>query len=238
MKYIVTLFLYLSAASACAQSLQLHYDLRGAIDPKHNPKNYPTLFYEHFKSTDSGSFLLKMQTDLVGDKNNIGKFFMQVSRSVCFWKPKLFLQFEYSGGLGVTEPKEYSYYITNAFSLGAGHPFQWKGGYFNIYACYTYSPLKKNSHDILFSFYWWKGFFNYKLECSGDFEIYTRNKNTGDANTVGLTGKRVSFFAEPQFWYKIYDGVSIGTKVNWYYHVLITDPVLQVYPTIGIKCKI
>jgi len=32
----------------------------------------------------------------------------------------------------------------------------------------------------MLSFYWWKGFFNYKMEFAGDFELYTLNKNQGD----------------------------------------------------------
>jgi hypothetical protein len=91
---------------------------------------------------------------------------------------------------------------------------------------------------MLFSFYWYRGFLNYKLVFAGDFSIWTRNKNQGDALTAGLSGKRGSFFAEPQLWYKVYKELSAGTKINCYYHVLTYDPVFQVYPAVGLKIKL
>jgi hypothetical protein len=220
-----------------AQNLQLHYDARHSLDPKRNPRNFPTLYFEYFKSKDSGSFLIKTQADFIGDRNNIGKFYMQVSHSFRFWKPKIFLQLEYSGGLGIAEPGAYGYYINNAFSLGIAHPFQWKGAFLNAYACYTYSPFKKASHDVLYSFYWFKGFFNYKLEFAGDFSIWTRNKNRGDEYTMHLSGKRFYFFAEPQFWFNLDKKTALGTRINMYYHVYMDDNIFQAYPTLAIKYK-
>ena len=119
-------FLLLINASAFSQNLQLHYDFRHTLDPKHNVKNFPAFYFEYFKTLDSGkafikpgSFLLKMQTEFTGEKNNIGQFYTQVSQSFRFWRPKIFLQIQYSGGLGIAEPGAYGYYLTNSFSLGA-----------------------------------------------------------------------------------------------------------------------
>jgi hypothetical protein len=237
MKYLLLFFLPLSSISVRSQSLQLHYDFRHSVDPKHNAKNFPTLFFEYFKGGDSGSFLLKTQGDFIGEKNNIGKFYTQVSHSFRFWQPKIFLQLEYSGGLGISEPGSYGFYLTNAFSLGLGHPFQWWGAWLNAYTCYSFSNFKKPSHDALFSFYWWKGFFNYKLEFSGDFSLWTRNKNRGDSFTMNEKGKRFSFFGEPQLWFNASTNFSVGSKINLYYHVLVNENVFQVYPTAAIKYK-
>src|SRR5258708_2568716 len=143
MKCLLLFFLYLLSISLYAQNLQLHYDFRHSLDAKRNAKNFPTLYFEYFKGTDSGSLLIKLQGDFIGQRGNIGKFFLQASHSFRFWKPKIFLQLEYSGGLGIAEPGSYGFYITNAFSLGLAHPFQWKGAWFNVYTCYTYSSLKK-----------------------------------------------------------------------------------------------
>jgi hypothetical protein len=230
--------------SLFAQTLQLHYDIRHSIDPKYNVKNFPTLYYEYFKSQDSGlsiikpgSFLLKMQADFLGQKDNMGKFYMQVSQSFRFWKPKIFLNLQYSGGLGITEPKQYSYYISNSFSLGLAFPFKLGEAYLSGVLNFKYLPYDKPSYDGLFTMYWWKGIWNYKVEFSGDLSIWTDNRNHGDIYTKDLSGKRFYFFAEPQFWYKLNNVFSFGTKVNMNYHVLTYDNVLQVYPTIAVRCK-
>ena len=242
MKFIFLPFLISISSCALCQQLQLHYDLRHTLDAKHTQKDFPTIFFEYFKSQDSGtafikpgSFLFKVQADLAGAKGNIGKLYMQVSQSFRCWRPKIFVQLQYSGGLGIAEPGSYGFYINNAFSLGLGHPFQWKNAWFNAYACYTYNRFIKPSHDALASFYWWKGLLNYKLQFTGDFELWTINRNHGDSYTAGKKGKKVSFYGEPQIWYSITKGFSVGSKVNLYYHVLSDENRLQVYPTAAVR---
>lgn len=232
---------------ASAQNLQLHYDLRHTVDPARNPKNFPTLYFEYFKSmkkaNDSsmikpGAFFLKVQTDMQGTNDNIGKSYIQVSQSFKLWKPEIYLSLQYSGGLGVTEPRQYSYYITNALSAGPVYGFQWQGAYFNAGLSYTRNLLKSASNDFLASFYWGKGFFNYKLEFNGDFEVYSINKNQGDEATQNLHGKRISFFGEPQLWFNINKTVGIGARLNMFYHVITTEDVFQNYPTVAVRFKL
>src|ERR1700754_2354521 len=219
MKYRLLFILGMCSSTLAAQNLQLHYDFRHSLDPKRNPMNFPTIHFEYFKSKDtSGSFFIKTESDLNGSDHNIGKFYTQVSQSFRFWKPKVYLQIQYSGGLGIAEPGSYAYYITNSFSLGATYLFQWKKTWINNYISYNYNAFKKPSHDLMYSLYWWRGFWNYKIEFSGDLELYTQNKNLGDSFTSNLSGKRVSFFGEPQVWFKINNGLAIGSKINLYYH--------------------
>lgn len=245
MKYIIAFMLCFYFAPAFSQQLQLHYDIRHTIAPCVNTKNFTTLYFEYFKNQDSGkaffkpgSFLLKMQADFIGERNNMGKFYMQVSQSFRCWQPKIFLDVQYSGGLGITEPKEYSYYINNRFSLGLSYPFRWANAYLTSQLNFKFVPYKKISSDFLYTLYWWKGLFNYKTEFAGDFSIWTENKNRGDDFTKALHGKRFSFFAEPQFWYNISNQFSIGTKTNMYYHVNTTDDIFEVYPTIAVRSKL
>lgn len=237
-----TLFLPISLP---AQNLQLHYDLRHTIDPSHTTNDFPTLYFEYFKARDSGhsfikpgSFLLKTQADLTGAGHNIGKFYFQVSQSFRCWKPKIFLSLQYSGGLGVTEPKQYSYYINNTFSAGAEYPFQWKGAFFSSVLDYKYVPYTRPSHDFLYTFYWWKGLLHYKWDFSGDLSCWTENKDHGDDYTSGMGGRRFFFFAEPQIWFNLNKMVALGTKINLFYHVNTPDDLLQAYPTAAIKCKL
>ena len=245
MKFLIVSLFCILCHFAFSQTLQLHYDIRHTVDPKRNAKNFPTLYFEYFKSQDSGksfikpgSFLLKMQADFVGEKDNMSKFYMQVSQSFRFWTPKIFVSLQYSGGLGIAEPKQYSYYIVNTFSAGLEYPFKWGNAWLSSVLDYKYIPYNKPTHDILYTLYWWKGFWNYKAEFSGDFSIWTENKNHGDDNTKGLSGKRFSFFAEPQFWYNVNKTFAFGTKINMNYHVLTTGNIFQVYPTIAVKCKL
>jgi Domain of unknown function (DUF5020) len=232
------LFLLVFPSLLFPQNLQLHYDFRHSLDPQKNAKNFPTIYFEYFKGDDEGSFLLKIQSDLLGERDNLGKFYMQVSQSFKFWEPKIYLHIEYSGGLGIAEPGRFGYYISNAFSIGSAYPFQWENVFFSVSVSYAYNALKTPSHDILSSFYWWRGFWNYKFEFAGDFDLYTLNNNTGEVFTSNLSGKKISFYGEPQFWFNLNKNFSFGSKVNLYYHVLTNENIFQLYPTLAIKYKL
>ncbi|KAA6316955.1 hypothetical protein EZS27_032819, partial [termite gut metagenome] len=173
-----------------AQTIQLHYDMRHWVAPETNDKNFPTLYVEYFKEQDQGhafikpgSFLFKMQADMSGQKNNIGKAYIQVTQTLRMWEPKIFLHFSYSGGLGVTEPKQYSYYIVNTFAAGAAYNMQWKDFWLSNVFDYKYVPYTRSTHDLLYTLYWWKGLYNYKVEFAGDFSIWTENRTHGDDDT-------------------------------------------------------
>lgn len=162
------LILFVLPVPAFSQVLQAHYDFRHTIDPTHNRKNYPAFYFEYFKTLDSGrnfikpgSFLFKMQTELTGEKQNTGQFYMQVSQAFRFWTPKFFLQLQYNGGLGIAEPGASGYYLTNAFSLGVAYPFQSNNNraFFNVYMSYKYTDFKKPSHDVISAFFWLIFFF-------------------------------------------------------------------------------
>lgn len=222
----------------------MHYDARHTFDPGRNAKNYPTVYFEYFKPADtslmakSGSFLLKVQADFAGEQTNIGKYFMQISQEVRFWKPKVYLNLQYNGGLGVTSPRQYSYYILNTYSAGVSYPFKLGSTYLSGVLNFRHVPYAKASNDAMFTLYFYKGILNYRAELAGDFSIWTENKNHGDDFTAGDQGKRFFFFAEPQFWYNLNRSIAFGTKVNTHYHVLTNENVLQVYPTAAIKVKL
>ena len=245
MKLIIPLLSTLFFVNASAQQLQLHYDLRHAINAGRNAKNFPTLYFEYFKSLDSGKtlvkpgdFLLKLQADFVGDQTNIGKYYMQVSQEIRFWRPKLFINLQYSGGLGITTPRQYSYYILNTYYIGLAYPFKIGSAFLKGVLNYKFVTFAKPSNDFLYTMYFYNGLFNYNAELAGSFSVWTENKNHGDEYTKDMHGKRFSFFAEPQFWYKLKGGLYVGTKVNAFYHVNSTDNFLELYPTAAVKVKV
>ena len=90
---------------------------------------------------------------------------------------------------------------------------------------------------MMLSFYWGKGFWNYMVEFAGDFELYTLNRNQGDAATQNLKGKIFSFFGEPQVWFKVKGNFAMGSKEIMYYHVITTKNLFEVYPTIAARVK-
>jgi hypothetical protein len=242
---LVCIVLWPAAGRLAAQNLQLHYDLRHTVDPAQNPKNYPTLYVEYFKTLDSGvhlfkpgSFLLKTQADFQGKGGNIGKFFIQVSQSFRCWRPKVFVSLQYSGGLGVTEPKQYSFYIYNTFSVGAEIPFHWKGAWLSSLLYYKYVSYTNPSHDFLYTLYWFAGLRHYRWEIAGDFSCWTENKDHGDDATRGLSGKRFFFYAEPQLWFNLHKPWGLGTKINIYYHINTPANTFQAYPSLAIRCKL
>jgi hypothetical protein len=135
MKYLLCSALILLTVTVFSQNIQLHYDLRHSLDPKLNPKNFPSISFEYFKNIDTlnnGSFLFKLDSRLDGKESNTGQVFTQISQSIKFWKPKIYLSVTYSGGLGVTTTN-FGYYLSNSFGIGPAYTFQWNGAW--ISAC-------------------------------------------------------------------------------------------------------
>jgi hypothetical protein len=237
MKFLLFSALMILSISGLSQSLQLHYDTRHTIDPKLNANNFPTFSFEYFKNIDtisSGSFLIKLQVDLNGKNNSIGQAFTQVSQSLRFWKPKVYLSLYYSGGLGVT-PELFGYSISNSFGIGASYPFVWKGAWVSTSLNFRYNAFDIPSYDPQLTFYFGKGFSDYKVFTSGSFVFWTQNRNQGNEYTKSLKGKKIAFFGDPQIWFRINNGFSAGSRINVYYHLLSEDNQVQLYPTIGAK---
>lgn len=237
MKYLYFLGLLFLTMPGRAQNLQLHFDFRHTFDPKLNSKNFPTFNFEYFKNIDTintGSFLFKVQTDLNGKNNNVNQFFTQISQSLKFWEPKIFLSLNYSGGLGITSGSN-GFYLPNSFAAGISCPFQWKGAWFAPNLLFRYNAFDKPSYDPQVTFYFGKGLFKYKIFVAGSFTFWTENRNEGDDYTKNLSGKKFAFFGDPQIWIKIRNGFSIGSRINVYYHLLTNNNQIQFYPTLATR---
>src|SRR5262245_13895883 len=104
--WILWSFLLGSSASSAvptagAQEVQLHYDLRHTVDPETNPGNFPSVTFKGFKALAFGSFLLKMEGDFDGTRHNLSKVYFEMSQTLRFWTPSIYIHLEYTGGLGV-----------------------------------------------------------------------------------------------------------------------------------------
>jgi hypothetical protein len=238
MKYLLLstfLFLILKGFS---QDLQFHYDFRHTFDPTLNPKNFTTFSFEYFKNIDTlstGSFLLKLDAHLDGKNSNVGQVFTQISQTLRFWKPKVYLSLTYSGGLGIT-PDSSGYYLSNSFGVGIAYPFQWNGAWVASSLCFRMNVFDKPSYDPQLTIYFGRGFINYRLFAAGSFVFWTENRNQGNNYTKYLRGKKFAFFGDPQIWIRIKNGLSVGSRINVYYN-LLADNKIQFYPTLGLKYK-
>lgn len=219
-----------------SQNLQVHYDFRHSIDPKQNAHNYPTFSFEYFKNIDtigSGSFMLKLQTDLNGTNNNVGQCFTQISQSLKFWKPNVYTYLTYSGGLGVSLPS-FGYYIANSLGAGISGLILWQGSWIVPSICFRINFFDKPSYDPQLTIYFGRGFLNYRIFVAGSFVVWTENKNQGNDFTKDLSGKKFASFGDPQIWFRIKNNLSMGSRINVYYNILRENKVLF-YPTLGIK---
>lgn len=234
--FILILFLFMINA-VFSQDLQLHYDFRHLVDPTVNAKNFPMISFQYLKDIDTnatGSFLVKVQSFLSGEKNNIGQTFIQISQTLRFWKPKVYFTVNYTGGLGITPPS-FGYYLTNSFGLGIAYPLQWKGAWLSANLLYRYNAFHKPSHDPQLTFYFGKFFFHYKVFVEGSIVAWTENKDQGIDYTKGLQGKKLAFYGDPQIWLRVKKGFFIGSRVSLYYHLVSEDNQIRAYPTLGVK---
>lgn len=237
MKVLLFSLLLTFSLTVFPQNLQVHWDFRHLIDPTINPKNFPSFNFEYFKNIDtvgSGSFLIKIDSRLDGRRNNTGQVFTQISQSIKFWKPKVYLSVTYSGGLGVTE-SAFGYYLPNSFGVGPAYSFQFRGAWIATSAYFRINVFDRPSYDPQVTIYFGKGVFNYKIFIAGSFVFWSQNKNQGNDFTKDLEGKKIAFFGDPQIWFKIRNGFSAGSKINVYYHVLTDNDQIQFYPTLGMK---
>jgi hypothetical protein len=145
------------------------------------------------------------------------------------------LHLEYNGGIGIAEGTPYGYTINNAFLLGGETPFQWGNDWQSASLCYRYNAFTKPSHDVQFSFYWGKNFLQDKFRFSGNFVLFTQNRNRGDASTVNLTGKKILFWGQPQIWFNLNKTFSIGSQITLYYNIYSYSENMLIYPTAAIK---
>ena len=225
------------ARVAGAQELQLHYDWRHTIDPRNNARNFPALTFKTFKAMELGSFLLKLEANLDGERHNISKGYLEVSQTLRLWKAPVYVVGEFTGGLGLFDDASGGYYIANSYSVGAAYPFPWNGGWGSVSLAFRHNNLPRASHDPQASLYWGRSVGKrWTLASTG--VAWTQNRNQGDDFTASLTGKRASFLIENELWWRALGVVSIGSEIRVSRNVYATDGRVLVYPTLGVRYKL
>jgi hypothetical protein len=239
MKLLVSLLLLSVTALINAQNIQLHQEFRHSLDHEIYNKNFLTMSFEYLKNIDTngtGSFLLKTEMRFDGERNNMCQVFTQLTQTLKFWKPDIYVAFTYSGGLGVT-PDSFGYNIVNSFGIGPSGVLSVAGGWLSVSAFFRVNTFSKLSYDPQLTIWFGRNLIIDKFSFSGTFVFWSQNLNHGTDLTGKLHGKKIAFFWDPQLWMNISKNFSVGSKMNVYYHIDDEKNRIKLYPTLGIKYK-
>jgi hypothetical protein len=59
----------------------------------------------------------------------------------------------------------------------------------------------------------------------------------GTSSHKVLSGKKFSFFGDPQIWVTVNGNLSAGTRINIFYHLLSEADAIQINPVRGLRCQ-
>jgi len=79
-------------------------------------------------------------------------------------------------------------------------------------------------------FVWDGNILNDKISIRGFADVWSVNRRG-----QGETGKKLVFYAEPQFWYNVNKHFAIGTEVRLAYNFHWWTPCFKAFPTLGVK---
>ncbi|MDR1918779.1 MAG: DUF5020 family protein [Tannerellaceae bacterium] len=178
--------LALTAVSAKAQNVQLHYDFGSALysqDYGSRPKLTSTV--EMFRTDPWGNTFFFIDMDYTA--KGISGGYWEIARELQFWKPPFSLHLEYNGGLTDAFPFQNAYlgglsytYNNSTFSKG-----------FTLSALYKYIQKHEEPHNVQLTATWYLHFGANRLCSFSGFADWWREKSAvGD----------FIFMAEPQFW--------------------------------------
>ena len=200
-KLVLFSILVLSALSASAQNIQLHYDFGRNIYPdEESARQKVTVTLEQFKADNWGSWYYFVDVDL-SRKETLGAY-TEISREFnLFKKLPLAAHIEYDGGLGSR---------TGSYQQAALAGIAYNGNTPNYTATWSLQLLYKRffkNYDFNTAYNsmqltggWGVHFLNHKMSFSGFIDFWRGQKANGHGQLVILS--------EPQLWYNITDHLS------------------------------
>ena len=230
-KLVLFSILVLSALSASAQNIQLHYDFGRNIYPdEESARQKVTVTLEQFKADNWGSWYYFVDVDL-SRKETLGAY-TEISREFnLFKKLPLAAHIEYDGGLGSR---------TGSYQQAALAGIAYNGNTPNYTATWSLQLLYKRffkNYDFNTAYnsmqltcVWGVHFLNHKMSFSGFIDFWRGQKANGHGQLVILS--------EPQLWYNITDHLSLGTEVeisNNFIYNTVSDQTFFVNPTLAAK---
>lgn len=206
MKRAFLIFALILPELIAAQNLQVLYDFG-------KDRNYVTTTLEMFKPDKWGStfYFVDFYYDYGPYKHPSGAY-MEIARSLQFWKGPVSAHVEYNGGLGSypTDNGQMAYPINNAWLLGADYNMH-NADFtktLTIQTMFKYIMGKQASGQL--TAVWGLHFFKRKLSFTG-FADFWLEKNT---NSDGLE-TYTTFISQPQLWYNFTEHLSAGSEVEF-----------------------
>jgi len=213
MKKLLTLFTFLSAASALtAQNVQLHYDMG-------DTRKFLTSTVETFKTDKYGSTFYFIDMDYgkgVSDGVQGPKLaYFEISRGLKFWNSPFEIHVEYNGGFGQYQADKVNnaYQINDAWLFGGNYTWNTKdySKVFTLEAMYK-NIRGKNDMSFQITGVWNLQFCKNKITLSGFADFWRED------NLVGVFGNQKAtnfvFLTEPQFWYNLTKQFSVGSEIE------------------------
>lgn len=188
-----------------AQNLQVLYDFG-------KDRNYTTTTLEMFKPDKWGSsfYFVDFYYDFGPEKHPSGAY-MEITRSLQFWKGPISAHIEYDGGLGSYPfgSNQIAYPINSAWLLGVDYNLN-NADYsktLTIQAMFKHIVGKQESAQL--TAVWGLHFFKRKVSFTGFADFWLEN------NTY-LNGSMTStvFLTQPQLWYNFTEHLSAGTEIE------------------------
>jgi hypothetical protein len=221
-------FLFILAfipALVSAQDLQVLYDFG-------KDRNYVTTTLEMFKPDKWGSsyYFVDFYYDFGPFKHPSGAY-MEITRSLHFWKGPISAHVEYDGGLGSfpTSNGQMAYPINSAWLLGIDYNLNNAdfSKTFTLQAMYKHIVGKQESAQL--TAVWGLHFFKRKLSFTGFADFWLENNNNSDGSVTSTV-----FVSQPQLWYNFTDHFSAGTEVEFANNFAATDGFM-VRPRLAVK---
>ena len=214
MKKLLTLFTFLSAASALtAQNVQLHYDMG-------DTRKFLTSTVETFKTDKYGSTFYFIDFDY-GKGGATGVegpqlAYFEIARGIKFWDSPFELHVEYNGGFGQYRISDSNgaYTINDAWLFGGNYTWNTKD-YSKIFTLQAMYKNIRGKNDMSFQItgVWTVQLFKNKVTLDG-FADFWREDNNHFWNAPAGTQTNFVFLTEPQFWYNVTKQFSIGSEIE------------------------
>jgi len=219
-----------------AQNLQIHYDF--GKPENSDRRDFFVSTFEFFRPDSLGQTFLfaDFEFNAKEPSNGVSSGYFEISRELYMpWFRKnsylknLGFHMEYNGGSAIAtidSGKTIGYNLTKSWLTGFSFPVRIKNFKFNTILLYKYTA-ETTGNDLQVTLVWFQMLFNHKVTLDGFADFWTRD-NENDT-------KELVIYSEPQIWYNVYRGFSIGSEFKISYNFFPGSERVEVFPTIGAK---
>lgn len=222
MKKIWLLCIFLISGAVHAQNLQLHYDFRQSDNPVLD-RGYPTATLEMFQPDDFGATFWFVDMDFDTPDNGMNLAYWELARYFSLGEETgLSLTLQFNDGVTTTGslPRAWLAGISYLFNIG-----DWS---LPVDLLYRHAQGSQGA-DFQLTMVWDKTIWDDRIQLVGYIDLWTQ-----DPLVRKNREKEVAVQAEPQIWYRLPAGLSIGGEIEISRYFLPVEH-WQAYPTLGVK---